>query len=48
MVWYNTVKRYYDMGYYTVNDVNKFVVWGKITQAEAEQITGQPWQEPVW
>lgn len=46
MNWFATVKRYHNLGYYTVNDVNKFVVFGKITEAQAEEITGVPYTEP--
>lgn len=46
MNWYATIERYFDLGYYNVNDVNKFVVFGKITEAEAEAITGVPYTTP--
>ena len=39
---YAIVKRYYDKGYYSKEDVEKFVASGKITAEEYEQITGEP------
>lgn len=42
---YNTVKRYYDKGYYTNEDIKTFVRAGKITAAEYELITGEPYAE---
>lgn len=39
---YAIVKRYYDKGYYSKKDVAKFVIAGKITAEEYEQITGEP------
>lgn len=41
---YNTVKRYYDKGYYNDEDVAKFVEAGKITAEEYEIITGEPYE----
>ena len=41
MNWFEKVKRYYDMGKYTVEEVKVFVVTGKITEEEFAQITGQ-------
>lgn len=41
MNWFEKVKRYYDMGKYTVEEVKVFVVTGKITEEEFTQITGQ-------
>lgn len=38
---YKIVKRYYDRGYYSKDDVAKFVLAGKITDDEYEQITGE-------
>lgn len=40
---YETVKRYYDLGYYDKDDVAKFVAKGKITPEEYELITGEPY-----
>ncbi len=40
---YNIVKRYYDKGTYTEDDVRKFVVAGKLTEEEFEEITGKPY-----
>lgn len=42
--YYNTVKRYYDKGYYDEADVAKFVRNGKITAEEYEEITGEPYE----
>ena len=39
---YAIVKRYYDKGFYSKEDVAKFVTAGKITAEEYEQITGEP------
>jgi uncharacterized XkdX family phage protein len=41
---YNTVKRYYDKGYYSEADVATFVRAGKITPDEYELITGEPYE----
>ena len=40
---YNTVSRYYPK-YYSKEDVAKFVVAGKITAEEYEQITGETYK----
>lgn len=42
---YKIVKRYYDMGIYSKEDVKKFVKAGKITAEEYEQITGEAYSE---
>lgn len=44
---YNTVKRYYDRGYYSEADVATFVRAGKITPDEYELITGEPYETDV-
>lgn len=41
MNWYDKIKRYYDGGYYTVDQVRSFVKVGKITEEEFTEITGQ-------
>lgn len=41
---YNTVKRFYDKGYYDAADVAMFVKASKITTDEYELITGQPYE----
>lgn len=41
MNWFEKIKRYYDLGKYTVKQVKVFVVTGKITEEEFTQITGQ-------
>lgn len=38
------VKRYYDKGIYSKDDVGKFVRAKKLTPAEYEQITGEPYE----
>lgn len=49
MDWFKTVKRYYDMGFYT-NDpaspmyIGKFVEYGKITLEQYETITGSTYE----
>lgn len=42
---YNTVKRYYDKGIYSKEDVAVFVKAGKITAEEYEMITGDEYAE---
>lgn len=42
---YETVKRYYDLGYYDKDDVAKFVAKGKITPEEYKEITGEKYKE---
>lgn len=44
-IYYKTVKRYYDKGLYTEDDVAVFVRTGKITKEEYERITGKPYEE---
>lgn len=41
---YETVKRYYDLGYYDKDNVAKFVAKGKITPEEYEEITGEKYK----
>ena len=41
---YVIVKRYYDKGFYSKEDVARFVVAGKITAEEYEQITGETYK----
>ena len=38
---FTIVKRYYDKHYYSKEDVAKFVVAGKLTAEEYQQITGE-------
>lgn len=38
---YRIVKRYYDKGYYTKEDVKKFVASGDITAEQYKEITGE-------
>ena len=41
---YAIVKRYYDKRFYSKEDVAKFVIAGKITAEEYEQITGETYK----
>lgn len=43
--YFNTVKRYYKKGWYTVEDVAKFVRQGDLSAEEFEEITGEPYEE---
>ena len=38
---FKVVKRYYDKGIYSKEDVAVFVADGRLTEAEFEQITGE-------
>ena len=40
MNWFLTAKRYYDMGFYTNEQVKVFVAAGKITAKQYKEITG--------
>lgn len=41
MNWYATIKRYYDKGFYTLNQMRIFVEARKITEEQYEEITGE-------
>jgi uncharacterized XkdX family phage protein len=41
--WYAVIKRYYERGYYTNDDVKIFVQVGKITPEQYQEITGEPY-----
>ena len=41
---FRVVKRYYDMGIYSTNDVAKFVRVGRLTHEEYKLITGQEYE----
>lgn len=43
--YFNTVKRYFSKGWYTVEDVAKFVRQNNISAEEFEEITGEPYEE---
>ena len=43
-IWFITAKRYYDMSIYTKAQVALFVVKGRITEAEYEEIVGEPFE----
>lgn len=40
-MWYNSVKEYYDMGFYTNDNVKVFVVANMITPEDYKKITGE-------
>lgn len=41
---FKIVKRYFDKGLYSVEDVKKFVLAGKITDEEFTEITGEEYK----
>lgn len=43
MNWFFTAKRYYELGYYTNEQVGLFVEAGRITKEEYKTITGEPY-----
>lgn len=43
MDWFGIAKRYYEQGRYTKENVKLFVQTGKITPAQYEEITGEPY-----
>ena len=47
MNWYSFVSRYYAAKYYSNEDVRVFVQAGKITPAQYETITGEPYATAV-
>lgn len=44
-MWYQAVKKYYEQGRYTKADVAVFVMAGKITAEEYQEITGETYGE---
>ena len=44
---FEKVKRFYDMGLYSKAQVAQFVKKGKLTPAQYQKITGEPYEEPV-
>lgn len=40
MQWYAMIKRFYEAGYYTTDNVKVFVTAGKITSEQYQEITG--------
>nr|DAU66760.1 MAG TPA: hypothetical protein [Caudoviricetes sp.] len=42
---FEIVKRYYDKGIYSKDDVKKFVKAGKLTEEEYQEITGEQYTE---
>ena len=47
MNWFKKVKRYYDMGKYTNEQVKVFVKGNRITEKEYELITGEKYEAVV-
>ncbi|WP_127531184.1 XkdX family protein [Paenibacillus kobensis] len=47
MDWYVIVKRHFDAGRYRAVDVGKFVIAGKITSDQYEEVTGQVYEVSV-
>lgn len=41
---FKIVKRYFDLGIYSAENVRKFVVTGKITESQYYEITGTEYQ----
>ncbi len=39
MNWFNTIKKYYNAGYYTTDQIKTFVVKGKINATDYQTIT---------
>ena len=46
MNWFEKIKRYYDLGCYTDEQVYKFVIAGKITEEEYNIIVGKVEEDP--
>lgn len=44
-IWFNSVKRYYEMGFYTKENVGTFVKANMITSTEFKAITGEEYAE---
>jgi uncharacterized XkdX family phage protein len=42
MDWYAIIKRYYEAGRYTADQVQVFAAAGKITPKQAAEIIGEP------
>lgn len=45
MTWYKLIKQHYDWGFYTDEQVYNFARLGKITEDEADTITGKTTDE---
>ncbi|MCM3316709.1 XkdX family protein [Rummeliibacillus stabekisii] len=43
MDWFRTVSDFYNLGYYTDDQVKVFVAKNKITSGQFQTITGQPY-----
>lgn len=46
-VIYNAIKRYYQMGFYSEEDMRDFVEWGTLTKEQYAAITGKVYPEPA-
>lgn len=46
-VIYNAIKRYYQMGFYSEEDMKDFVEWGTLTKEQYAAITGNVYPEPA-
>lgn len=44
MNWFETIKRYYDLGYYDATKVKMFVAGGKINEEQYAEITGTSYE----
>lgn len=44
-MWFTSVKRYYEMGFYTNENVKVFVVANMITAEDYKSITGEEYAE---
>lgn len=43
--WYDSISRYYNLGYYTEENMRTFVFAGRISEQEFEEITGIPYNQ---
>lgn len=41
MDWYSRIKRFYDEGLWTIEQVKEAVTYNKLTEAEFKEITGE-------
>lgn len=46
MDWFKTIKRFYDMKLWTIEQVAAGVYAGKITAEQYKEITGEDYKEP--
>lgn len=45
--WYNTIKRYFEMGFYTNENMRLFVQADKITKEQFVEIVGSSYDKPT-